>query len=81
MYDFKQAFDSLWLEECIQSLKRLGVKEEMLALIYEMNAKATVVVRTPIGNAKPFQINSIVKQGTILGGILCSTSTAEYSGI
>ena len=32
-YDFEQAFDSLWLEDCILSLKDVGVEKEYLHLI------------------------------------------------
>ena len=32
-YDYEQAFDSLWVEDCIMSLKELGISKEMLQLI------------------------------------------------
>ena len=42
-YDIeKKCFDSLWLEDCINSLWDLGVKDDILCLIYLMNIKATV---------------------------------------
>ena len=77
-YDFEQAFDSLWLEDCILSLKDLGVEKEYLQLIYNLNKKAGVVVQTPFGATPIFQTDPIVKQGTVLGPCLCSSSTAEY---
>ena len=33
-----------------------------------------ITVRTPVGNTKPFQINHIVKQGTVLGPVLNNCS-------
>ena len=80
-YDFEQAFDSLWLEDCILSMKNLGVEREYLQLIYNMNKSATVMVSTPYGETSAFKSDPIVKQGTILGPSLCSSSTAEYCGI
>ena len=79
-YDFEQAFDSLWLEDCIISLKNLGIEKEYLQLIYNMNKSAKVTVQTPFGETSMFTTNPIVKQGTVLGPTLCSASTGEYCG-
>ena len=79
-YDFEQAFDSLWLEDCIISMKNLGIEKEYLQLIYNMNKSAKVTVQTPFGETSMFTTNPIVKQGTVLGPTLCSASTGEYCG-
>ena len=80
-YDFEQAFDSLWLEDCILSLNELGVEKEYLQLIYNLNKKADVIVQTPYGPTQMFHTDPIVKQGTVLGPCLCSASTGEYCGL
>ena len=77
-YDFEQAFDSLWLEDCILSLKEIGVEKEYLQLIYNLNKRAQVIVQTPYGPTAAFETDPIVKQGTVLGPCLCSSSTGEY---
>ena len=46
-------FDSLLLEDCINSLWDLGVKDDILCLIYLMNFKATVTIKTPRGDTDP----------------------------
>ena len=79
-YDYEQAFDSLWVEKCILALRNLGVTKEMLQLIYNLNKEAKVVIKTPFGLTSPFETEPIVKQGTVLGSALCSSSTAEYCG-
>ena len=56
----------------------IGVKNELLPLIYKMNIRAEVVVKTPHGVTQSFITRKGVKQGTVLGPDLCSTSTAEY---
>ena len=56
----------------------MGVKNELLPLIYKLNEKAVVSVKTPHGLTTEFDANNIVKQGTVLGPNICSTSTAEY---
>ena len=52
-YDIEKCFDSLWLEDCINSLWDLGVKDDVLCLIYLMNIKATVTIKTPLGDTDP----------------------------
>ena len=79
-YDYEQAFDSLWVEDCIMSLAKLKVSKEMLKLIYSLNRRAVVSVRTPHGLTREFETDPIVKQGTVLGSALCSSSTGEYCG-
>ena len=50
----------------------------MLHLIYNLNKNAKITVNTPFGITHPSLLNDVVEQGTVLGPILCSTSTAEY---
>ena len=62
------------------ALRNVGVSKEMLKLIYSLNKRAKVTVQTPYGLTDEFETDPIVKQGTVLGSVLCSTSTAEYCG-
>ena len=73
-YDTEKCFDSLWLDDCINSLYENGVKDDILDLIYRLNQKAEIVVRTPIGETDPFVVNDLVRQGTVLGPILNNCS-------
>ncbi|MCH2405851.1 MAG: reverse transcriptase family protein [Nitrosopumilus sp.] len=79
-YDFEQAFDSLWLQDSIMSLMKIGVEMDMLKLIYKLNRHAKFVVKTPCGETDAVEISDIVEQGTLLGPTLCSSSTGEYCG-
>ena len=47
-YDIENCFDTLWLEDCINSLQENGVKDDTPSLIYYLNEKANVVVKTPL---------------------------------
>ena len=47
--DVQQCFDSLWNEECMNNLYEAGMDDNMLALLYEMNSRANIAVRTPVG--------------------------------
>ena len=73
-YDIEKCFDSLWLEDCINSLWENGVQNNNLYLIYLLNKKASITVKTPLCNASPFVIKKFGKQGTVLGPILNNCS-------
>ena len=77
LYDYRQAFDSLWLKESILSLWNLGIRDVYLPLIYKLNEKAVVTVNTPYGRTSPFVVDQIVKQGDVLASNICSVSTGE----
>ena len=47
-YDIEKCFDRLWLEDCINSLWDNGVADEILYLIFMMNRRANIVIRTPL---------------------------------
>ena len=78
VYDFSQCFDALWLEDCIVSLWKLGIRDETLSILFNMNEKAVVQVKTPVGISEKFCCKTIVKQGTVSGPPMCSSSTAEF---
>ena len=78
LYDFRQAFDSLWLADSINSLWEVGIRDELLPLIHKLNCKASVTVNTPYGKTESFGVDNIVKQGAVLASNICSTSTGEF---
>ena len=65
-YDFEQAFDSLWLEDCILSLRKLGVSDDILQLIFNLNKQAVIRVKTPYGLTPTAVVNDTVQQGRVL---------------
>ena len=80
LYDYSQCFDSLWLDDCLLSLWKLGIQSEILYLIKEMNRECNIVIKTPVGLTEEFTVTNIVQQGSVSGGILCSASTGELAG-
>ena len=77
LYDFKQCFDNLWLDDSILSMWKLGLETDMLPLIYKLNEESQITVKTPLGNTDSFTIPRVCKQGTVLIPPLCSASVAE----
>ena len=66
-YDIEKCFDSLWLEDCINFLWENGVKHDTLSLIYYLNEKANVVVKTPFGDTDPLSFYEHCQAGNSIG--------------
>ena len=65
--DYKQCFDSLWLEESMNDLFDAGITDDQLALIYKLNSTNQVAVKTPFGLTEKKTVERIVLQGEVLG--------------
>ena len=57
----------------------MGVRNDMLSLIYLMNKEARVTVKTPVGDTDPILLTNLVKQGTVLGPVLNNCSLNKMS--
>jgi hypothetical protein len=67
VYDLEQAFDALWLEDCMLDLYDSLPEEECddkLALIYETNVNNLVAVNIGVGQTERVSIPRIVHQGS-----------------
>ena len=66
-YDIEKCFDSLWLEDCINSLWDLEVKDYMLYLIHLLNTKASLTIKTPMGDTHPLLLSILLKKRYCFG--------------
>ena len=73
--DAVKCFDKLWLKDCIVELYKMGIAPDDLLMLYLMNEKAKIKVKTPIGETDMFEVKEIVKQGTIWGPEMCCVET------
>ena len=77
IYDLVKAFDSLWLEDCMNdAYDTLSShnRDDKVALLYESNKKNLVAVNTSVGVTDRVNIPKIVQQGGTWGPCLCSNS-------
>ena len=77
IYDLVQAFDSLWIEDCMNDIFESVPKSEQddkLALIFEANKNNLVAVNTPVGQTERVNIERIVTQGGTFGPIECANT-------
>lgn len=61
------------------SLWNLGIQDKLFNLIYLLNEKCNIIVKTPHGTTSSSSCPKIVKQGTVLSGNLCTSSTGELN--
>ena len=78
LYDFKTCFDSLWLEDCLNVLWDARIQNELFSIIYQLNKTCCITAQTPFGPTDQLMVENLVKQGTVLGPILCGTSVSDY---
>ena len=76
--DYKQCFDSMWMEECVNDLWEAGIQDDHLALIYEVNKNVNVAVKTPFGLTDRQNINRVVMQGEVYGPLFCSVQVDTF---
>ena len=72
--DYQQCFDSLWLSECLNDMFRAGFDCDKLPLLEELNKKANIKVKTPVGISEEGEIKNVVMQGDVFGPLFCSVT-------
>ena len=78
IFDYRQCFDSLWLSECLNDIYESGLKDDKLALIYNINSKVDFKVKTPVGMTNSEVIENVICQGDVFGPILCSNQVDTF---
>ena len=73
-YDIEKCLDSFWLADCINSLWDNSVKDDTLSLIYKLNVKTNITIKTPFGDTQVLPFENLAKQGTVLGLVLNNCS-------
>ena len=75
----EKCFDKLWLQDRIYELWRSGTDVRDCYMIKRLNEMAKIVVRTPVGNTRPFELEDIVRQGSVYGPQICISSMARVN--
>ena len=72
IYDCRQCFDSLWPEEVINDIFEAGIKDDKLALLYEIKKINQLAVKTQHGLTDRNTVENIICQGDPWGSMQCS---------
>ena len=78
IFDYKQCFDSLWLQECLNDVYDSGVKDDQLSLLYNINTHVKVAVKTPVGRTNRESIYNVITQGDVFWPIMCSNQVDTF---
>ena len=78
-YDVTQAYDSLWMEHSLLDLFESGVKTNVINILHELNKKAHIQIKTPVGVTDQKEINDIIMQGENISSIVCTTTIDKVS--
>ena len=78
MADYKQCFDSLWLQECMNDLYSAGLNDDKFALLYNVNSKVDIAVKTPVGKTERQSIKNVIAQGDVFGPMFCSKGVDTF---
>ena len=72
IYDYKQMFDAVNLQEAVSDIYDVGVNDDNLSLLYQANKDVRMAVNTPSGLSERQSIENVVLQGDTWGSILAS---------
>ena len=77
IYNIVKAFDSLWLEDCMNDMfdnLPSEQQDDKLALVNESNRNNLVAVNTAAGLTDRVNISRVVMQGGVFGSLQCANS-------
>ena len=72
VFDVEKCFDSLRVQECVNTLYETGLNNDKLVLLYEETKNAKIAIKTPNGTTERKDIKNIIMQGTVFGSIICT---------
>ena len=78
IFDYKQCFDSLWLEECLNDIYSAGINDDKFQLLYNINSEVKMAVKTPVGKTERSEIRNVITQGDVFGPVLCSKQVDTF---
>ena len=72
IYDIEMCFDKLNLREALNDFWEAGVQDDKFALLYELNKKLDILVKTTSFETKRESVEEVVAQGGVFGRLKCS---------
>ena len=72
IYDYRQMFDAIYLEEAINDIYDAGCIDDNSSLLYKANKEVSVRVNTPYGQTEEQTLENVVLQGDTFGSLLAS---------
>ena len=73
VYDIEKCFDSLWVQECINTFFENGLQNDKLVLLYEETKSAKIAIKTSAGITERISIQNTIMQGIVFGSLICTS--------
>ena len=77
IFDSKQCFDTLWVQECMNDIFKGGIQDDRFALLYNVNKQVNMAVKTPVGKTERGVITNAIIQGDVFGPMFCGIQVDE----
>ena len=74
MIDLRKYFDSESAPDCWSEIYRNNVQGKIYRLLFQLNKKARIKVRTPVGISDSCETNPLVSQGSSKGAIMSAVN-------
>jgi hypothetical protein len=71
-YNYTQMFDSMSLNEAISDMYNVGVKDDTLLLLQDLNTDIKMLVKTSYGETDLVTLPSVVAQGDLMSPLIAS---------
>ena len=78
LYDISKFFDRENLQDGMNTLYNCGIHGKLYRIIYELNRKTVLKVKTGVGLSDSTELGENITQGSI-GGALISTANLDYT--
>ena len=78
LFDISKFFDKENLKDGMNALYNCGINGKLYRLIFELNRKTALKVKTGVGMSKSAELGENITQGSI-GGALFSTASLDYT--
>ena len=77
--DLRKAFDKMVLKNVMLNLWEIGIKGKIWRVIYNINQKAIIRIKSNMGSTDELLIGEILKQGSVLAANLAALHTDSLS--
>ena len=78
VFDYKQCFDALWLQECMNEFYEAGLNDDKFAVLHNSNKIVKIAVRTPVGKTDRTSIKDVITQGDVIAPMFCSKQVDTF---
>ena len=77
IYDILKCFDAMWFKKAMNDLYDANVNDDNFSILCDLNKKAKIAIKTPVGITKRENFDQIIMQGGVWGPLQCSVQVDQ----